>query len=235
MAEFEQAKDKLLMGLERRSVVMSEREKQTTAYHEAGHALVTFYTPGSDPLHKVTIIPRGRSLGLTMSLPERDRYGFTKKELEAKLTVMFGGRAAEELIFGEDNVTTGAADDIRHATELARKMVAEFGFSDRLGPLTYQDSEQIEAFAPFVAQHKNISEETARLLDEECRHVVDTAKSRAKAILVENLHRLHTIAKALLAHETLTGADVQALLSGAAIVPFEQNLRKPAQANVGET
>jgi cell division protease FtsH len=235
MAEFEQAKDKLLMGMERRSVVMSEREKQTTAYHEAGHALVTSYTPGSDPLHKVTIIPRGRSLGLTMSLPERDRYGFTKRELEAKLSVMFGGRAAEELIFGEDNVTTGAADDIRHATELTRRMVAEFGFSDRLGPLAYQDSEQIEAFVPFAARHKNISEETARLLDEECRRVVEEAKSRAKAILVEHLNQLHAVAKALLEHETLTGADVHALLSGAGIVPFEQNLRKPAQASAGES
>jgi cell division protease FtsH len=152
MAEFEQSKDKVLMGLERRSVAMSEKEKRTTAYHEAGHALVTFYTPGSDPLHKVTIVPRGRTLGITMSLPERDRYGFAKSELEAKIAVMFGGRATEEMVFGPDNVTTGAADDIRQATELARRMVVEYGFSTRLGPLNYSDGEFAGVPGPY-AEH----------------------------------------------------------------------------------
>jgi cell division protease FtsH len=230
MAEFEQAKDKVLMGLERRSVVMSEREKQSTAYHEAGHALVTYYTPGSDPLHKVTIIPRGRTLGVTMSLPERDRYGFTKKELEAKLDVMFGGRVAEELIFGKDQITTGAADDIRRATELARKMVTEFGFSERVGPLHYQDTEEASSSSALILQPRDISPDTARIIDEEVRRVVEESKARAQAILAEHVADLHRVAKALLANETLTGPDVRALLSGAAVIPFEQPLRNPVNA-----
>jgi cell division protease FtsH len=234
MAEFEQAKDKILMGLERRSIVMSENERQTTAYHEAGHALVTYYTPGSDPLHKVTIIPRGRSLGLTMSLPERDRYGFTKKELEAKLDVMFGGRAAEELVFGKDQITTGGADDIRRATELSRRMVTEFGFSDRLGPLHYQDGEDTGAAAPFILQAREISPETARVIDEEVRRIVEESQARAQGILAEHVTELHRVAKALLVNETLTGPDIRALLSGAAVVPFEQNARKSGPAHAGQ-
>jgi cell division protease FtsH len=225
MAEFDEAKDKLMMGLERRSLAMSEKEKRTTAYHEAGHALVTFHTPGSDPLHKVTIVPRGRSMGLTMSLPERDRYGFTKKELESKLAVMFGGRAAEELVFGEDNVSTGAADDIRHTTELARRMVTEFGFSERLGPLSYQDSEQETGFMPFGRPPKSMSEETAKLIDGETRKLAEAAKGRARNLLGEHVQQLHMIAKALLANETLSGADIRALLGGAPVIPFEQAAR----------
>ena len=234
MAEFEQAKDKILMGLERRSVVMSEKERQTTAYHEAGHALITYYTPGSDPLHKVTIIPRGRSLGLTMSLPERDRYGFTKKELETKLDVMFGGRVAEELVFGKDQITTGGADDIRRATELSRRMVTEFGFSDRLGPLHYQDAEEAGGPAQLVLQPREISPETARVIDEEVRRIVDESKTRAQGILGEHLTDLHRVANALLINETLTGPDIRALLSGAAVVPFEQNARKTGTIHVGQ-
>jgi len=234
MAEFELAKDKVLMGLERRSLVMSEREKKTTAYHEAGHALVTHYTVGSDPLHKVTIVPRGRSLGLTMSLPERDSYGFTKKELEGKVDVMLGGRMAEELVFGKDQTTTGAADDIRRATELARKMVTEFGFSDKLGPLYYQDGEEAGALAPLIAQLRDISPDTARIIDEEVRKIIAESKARVQQILFEHLPNLHTIAKALLANETLTGADVRALLSGAAMVPFEQSLKKSVSTHVGQ-
>ena len=228
MAEFEQAKDKLLMGLERRSLVMSEKERRTTAYHEAGHALVTFYTPGSDPLHKVTIVPRGRSLGLTVSLPEADRYGFTKQELETKLSVMFGGRVAEELVLGADNVSTGAADDIRHATELARRMVAEFGFSEKLGTLSYQESDPAGAPIPFMGPQRAMSEESAKLIDSESRRFVDEAKTRARSILSEHARQLHTVAEALLQHETLTGADIKALLNGAAIVLFDQGLRTSA-------
>ena len=228
MAEFEQAKDKLLMGLERRSLVMSEKERRTTAYHEAGHALVTFYTPGSDPLHKVTIVPRGRSLGLTVSLPEADRYGFTKQELDAKLSVMLGGRVAEELVLGADNVSTGAADDIRHATELARRMVAEFGFSEKVGTLTYQESDSAGALIPFIGPQRTMSEETAKLIDSESRRLVDEAKTRARSLLSEHVRQLHTVAETLLQHETLTGADIKALLNGAAIVPFDQSLRTSA-------
>jgi cell division protease FtsH len=213
---------------------MSEKERQTTAYHEAGHALITYYTPGSDPLHKVTIIPRGRSLGLTMSLPERDRYGFTKKELEAKLDVMFGGRVAEELVFGKDQITTGAADDIRRATELARRMVTEFGFSDRLGPLHYQDAEDAGAPMPLVLQPREISPETARIIDEEVRRIVEEGKTRAQSALSEHIADLHRVAKALLVNETLTGPDIRALLSGAAVVPFEQNARKTGTIHVGQ-
>jgi cell division protease FtsH len=234
MAEFEHAKDKILMGLERRSLVMSEKERQTTAYHEAGHALITYYTPGSDPLHKVTIIPRGRSLGLTLSLPERDRYGFTKKELEAKLDVMFGGRAAEELVFGKDQITTGGADDIRRATELARRMVTEFGFSDRLGPLHYQDAEEVNTPTPLILQAREISPETARLIDEEVRRIVEESQTRAQGVLGEHLTDLHRVAKALLINETLTGPDVRALLSGAAVVPFDQTTRKSGTVHVGQ-
>jgi cell division protease FtsH len=234
MAEFELAKDKVLMGLERRSLVMSERERKTTAYHEAGHALVTHHTSGSDPLHKVTIVPRGRSLGLTMSLPERDRYGFTRKELEGKLDVMLGGRMAEELVFGKDQTTTGAADDIRHATELARKMVTEFGFSDKLGPLHYENGEEGGALAPVIPQLRDISPDTAKMIDEEVRRFIEESKARVQQILSEHLPNLHTIAKALLTHETLTGADVRALLSGAAVVPFEQSLKKSAIAHIGQ-
>ncbi|MEE9250882.1 MAG: ATP-dependent zinc metalloprotease FtsH, partial [Alphaproteobacteria bacterium] len=142
MAEFEESKDKVLMGAERRSMVMTEEEKTLTAYHEGGHALVALYSPGHDPLHKVTIIPRGRALGLTMALPERDRYGFSKKELLAKLAMMFGGRVAEEIVFGKDDITTGAGDDIRQATDLARRMVTEWGMSEKLGPLRYNDNEE---------------------------------------------------------------------------------------------
>jgi cell division protease FtsH len=168
-----------------------------------------------------------------MSLPERDRYGFTKKELEAKLDVMFGGRAAEELAFGKDQITTGGADDIRRATELARRMVVEFGFSDRLGPLHYEDAEETGGPTPLVLQSKEISPETARVIDEEVRRIVEESKTRAQGILAEHLGDLHRVAKALLINETLTGPDIRALLSGAAVVPFEQNARKSGASHVG--
>jgi cell division protease FtsH len=212
MAEFEQSKDKVLMGLERRSLAMSEKEKCTTAYHEAGHALVTFYTPGSDPLHKVTIVPRGRTLGVTMSLPERDRYGFAKCELEAKLAAMSGGRVAEELVFGPENVTTGAADDIRQATDLARRMVAEYGFSAKLGPLNYADGDLAAAALPYIEHSHALSEATAKLVDEEIRRLAEESRAKARAILSAHMDKLHTIAKALLEHETLTGAEIRTLL-----------------------
>ncbi len=218
MSELENAKDKVLMGAERRSMVMTDKEKETTAYHEAGHALVALYSPGHDPLHKVTIIPRGRALGITMSLPERDRYGFAKRELEAKIAMMFGGRVAEELIYGKDNVTTGAGDDIRQATELARRMVTEFGFSDVLGPLRYSENEQEVFLGHSVTQRKNVSEATAKIIDEEIRRVVEEGEARARRILGDRTEELHRLAKGLLEYETLSGDEIQSLLKGNPIV-----------------
>ncbi|MGE0717249.1 MAG: ATP-dependent zinc metalloprotease FtsH [Alphaproteobacteria bacterium] len=218
MTEFEQAKDKVLMGAERRSMVMSEKEKETTAYHEAGHALVALHVPGHDPLHKVTIIPRGRALGVTMSLPEKDRYGYSKQELEARLAMMFGGRVAEELIFGNENVTTGASDDIRQATNLARRMVTEFGFSDKLGPLRYSENEEEVFLGHAVTQRKNISDATAKIIDDEIRRVVEDGEGTARRILTEQIDQLHAIAKGLLEFETLSGDEIRQLLNGESIV-----------------
>ena len=214
MHEFESAKDKVMMGAERRSMVMTEDDKRLTAYHEAGHALVAIHSPKHDPLHKVTIIPRGRALGVTMSLPERDRYGMSKLELNSKIAMMFGGRIAEELVFGEENVTTGAADDIRQATNLARRMVTEWGMSDKLGPLRYTENEEEVFLGHSVTQRKNVSDNTARLIDEEIRQLIDEAEGRARAILTEHLDDLHGVAKALLEYETLSGDEVRALLRG---------------------
>ena len=173
MLDFEDAKDKVLMGAERRSLVMSEKEKELTAYHEAGHALVGIYVPGNDPLHKVTIIPRGRALGITMNLPERDRYSETKKEMGAKIAMMFGGRVAEEIVFGKDNVSSGAANDIKQATDKARSMVTEWGMSNKLGPLRYNDNEEEVFLGHSVAQRKNVSDATAELIDQEVREIIE--------------------------------------------------------------
>ncbi len=217
MADFENAKDKVLMGSERRSMVMSEEEKELTAYHEAGHALVGLSVPGNDPLHKVTIIPRGRALGVTMNLPEKDRYGYKKQEITAKLAMMFGGRVAEELIYGKDNVTTGAGDDIRQATELSRRMVTEWGMSEKLGPLRYSDNEQEVFLGHSVAQRKNVSENTAQMIDEEVRRIIEEAEKKAQHVLQEQMEALHRVAKGLLEYETLSGEEVQALARGETI------------------
>ena len=183
MSEFEQAKDKVMMGAERRSMVMTEDEKKLTAYHEAGHALCMLYAEGHEPLHKVTIIPRGRALGVTMFLPERDKYSQSKIEIKAMLASLFGGRIAEELIFGPDKVTTGAADDIRRATGLARRMVTEFGFSEKLGPLRYAENEEEVFLGHSVTQRKNVSEATAKVIDEEIRRIIDEGEQTAREIL----------------------------------------------------
>jgi cell division protease FtsH len=217
MMDFEAAKDKVLMGVERRSMVMTDDEKRLTAYHEAGHALVGLHVPSHDPLHKVTIIPRGRALGLTMNLPERDRYSYSKLELESKLAVLFGGRVAEELVFGIENVTTGAGNDIRQATEMARRMVTEFGFSGRLGPLRYTDNQEEIFLGHSVTQQKHVSDATARLIDEEVRRLIDTGETRARAILTEHQRDLDTLAQALLEYETLSGDEVETLLKGGSI------------------
>ena len=217
MAEFEEAKDKVMMGAERRSMVMTDEEKKLTAYHEAGHTLVALHAPGHDPLHKVTIIPRGRALGMTMALPERDRYGYSVKELDARLAMAFGGRIAEEIVFGPENVTTGAADDIRQATNLARRMVTEWGMSAKLGRLRYEENEEEIFLGHSVTQRKNVSDATARDIDQEIRRIVDEAEGRARIILTEYLDGLHKIANALLEYETLSAEDVEAALAGEAI------------------
>ncbi|MEE2970123.1 MAG: ATP-dependent zinc metalloprotease FtsH [Pseudomonadota bacterium] len=217
MAEFEDAKDKVMMGTERRSMVMSEEEKKLTAYHEAGHALVAINVPKHDPLHKVTIIPRGRALGLTMSLPERDRYSMSKLELESKLAMMFGGRTAEEITFGEENVTTGAGDDIHQATNLARRMVTEYGFSEKLGPLRYSDNEEEVFLGHSVAQRKNVSDATAAMIDSEVRRIIEEAEAMARKILNEKKDDLDTVAIALLEFETLSGDEVIGLTKGESV------------------
>jgi len=234
MAEFEFAKDKVLMGAERRSMVMTEEEKSLTAYHEGGHALVMLYAVGHEPLHKVTIIPRGRALGVTMFLPERDKYSQSKMELEAMMTSLFGGRVAEELIFGTEKVTTGASDDIRRASSLARRMVTEFGFSPKLGPLRYSENEEEVFLGHSVTQRKNVSEATAKIIDEEIRRLVDEAEHRARNILTEHLGELHQLAKGLLEFETLSADEIRRLIRGEKIVrdaggPMEEPARSPGR------
>ena len=214
MIELEQAKDKVMMGAERRSMVMTEEEKRKTAYHEAGHALVMLNVEGHEPLHKVTIIPRGRALGLTMWLPERDKLAQTKTELDALLASMFGGRVAEELIYGKKHITTGAGNDIQQATNLARRMVMEFGFSDKLGPLRYESNQEEVFLGHSVAQQRNISDETARIIDEEVRKLVEEGEKKATDILTTKMEDLHKIADGLLEFETLTSEDIENLLTG---------------------
>jgi len=218
MADFEYAKDKVLMGTERRSMAMTDEEKTLTAYHEAGHALVALHVPKSDPLHKVTIIPRGRALGVTMQLPERDHLSHTKQFLESRLAILFGGRTAEDMIFGPDNVTTGAASDIQMATQTARAMVTSFGMSDKLGRVRYQANEQEVFLGHSVAQTQNISEATAQIIDQEVRRLIEEAEGRARVILTERLDELHKIAKALLEYETLGTEEIGQVLRGEKIV-----------------
>jgi cell division protease FtsH len=229
MADFEAAKDKVLMGSERRSMVMTEEEKELTAYHEAGHALVGLFVPGNDPLHKVTIIPRGRALGVTMNLPERDRYGFKKNEITAKLAMMYGGRIAEELIYGPDNVTTGASNDIQQATNMARAMVTEWGMSDKLGRLRYVDNQEEVFLGHSVTRSQTISGETAKMIDNEVRRIIEEAETTARDVLTTHMEDLHKVTKALLEYETLSGTEVQAILDDE---PID---RSDATGTTGET
>ena len=222
MAEFEEAKDKVMMGAERRSLVMTEEEKEMTAYHEAGHALVGIFVAGNDPLHKVTIIPRGRALGVTMNLPETDKLSHRKAELKAKLAMMFGGRVAEELIYGADNVSNGATSDIKQATRQARAMVTEWGMSEKLGPLRYADNEEEVFLGHSVTQRKNVSDATAQIIDEEVRALIDQAESKARSVLRENMDDLRNVTEALLEYETLSGAEVHALLRGEPVVRSDE-------------
>jgi len=230
MQEFEEAKDKVLMGAERRSMVMTEDEKKLTAYHEGGHALVMLHVPSHEPLHKVTIIPRGRALGVTMFLPERDKYSMSRVELEAQLASLFGGRVAEEITFGLERVTTGASDDIRRATDIARRMVTEFGFSDKLGPLRYTDNQGEVFLGHSVTQQKNVSDATARLIDEEVRSFVEAGEATARKIIEDHREQLEIIAQGLLEHETLSRDEIEALLRGEKINKSE---RQPPRKDNG--
>lgn len=214
MIEFEKAKDKIIMGAERRSMVMSESEKKLTAYHEAGHAIVGLNVPEHDPVHKVTIIPRGRALGVTMFLPEGDRYSYSKENLESKISSLFGGRVAEELIFGSDKVTTGASNDIQKATELARNMVTKWGLSEKLGPLTFGDDDREVFLGHSVARHKEISESTSGLIDVEVRSIIDRNYKRAEQILKDHLEILHLMAQALIKFETIDLDQIQDIMAG---------------------
>ena len=215
--EFEDAKDKVMMGAERRSMVMSEEEKRNTAYHEAGHAIVGLNVP-YDPLHKVTIIPRGRALGVTMNLPEGDRYSRTRKWCEARLAVLFGGREAEIILGGPDNVTNGATGDIQMATALARSMVTEWGMSEKLGRVRYNGNEQEVFLGHSVTQTKNLSDETAKLIDDEVRSLIQAGEATARRILAEKLDQLHAVAKGLLDHETLSGDEVKRIMEGLPVI-----------------
>jgi cell division protease FtsH len=214
MNHFERAKDKILMGAERKSMVMSEQEKTLTAYHEAGHAIVGRVVPDHDPVYKVSIIPRGRALGVTMFLPEEDRYSQNRTQLESRLASLYGGRAAEEIVFGADKVTTGASNDIQRATQLARNMVTKYGLTDELGPMTYGDDDEELFLGRSITQHKSVSNETARKIDEVVRSVIDNAHNRAKAILTENLDKMHLMAEALLQYETIDLEQIDAIMQG---------------------
>ncbi|MGB9773785.1 MAG: ATP-dependent zinc metalloprotease FtsH [Bacteroidota bacterium] len=225
MQDFEEAKDKVMMGLERKSLIISEKEKRTTAYHESGHVLVARMVPEADPVHKVTIIPRGRALGITTYLPIDEKHTYSKQYLEAMITYALGGRAAEKIVFGE--LTTGAGNDIERATVLARKMVCEWGMSERLGPLTYGSNEEEIFLGREITRHRDYSESTAIAIDEEVKRIVTTAMDRAETILRENIDALHRLASALLEREILDGEEIDKVIRGEALPP----LSKPAPGN----
>jgi cell division protease FtsH len=217
MNDFEEAKDKVLMGKERRSVILSEEEKKTTAYHEAGHTLVAKLLPGTDPVHKVSIIPRGRALGVTMQLPLDDRHNYSRDYLEKTLTVLLGGRIAEELVLNQ--MTTGAGNDIERGTKMARKMVCEWGMSESLGPLAVGENDEQVFLGRELGHQKNYSEETSRLVDSEVKRIIQEAYDRGRRLLEDNVDVLHSIAKALLDHETLTNAEVDLIMRGEELPP----------------
>ena len=214
MDDFDRAKDKIMMGAERRSMVMSEDEKKLTAYHEAGHAIVGLSVPDHDPVYKVTIIPRGRALGVTMFLPESDRYSYSKQRLESQISSLFGGRIAEELIFGPAAVTTGASNDLERATELARNMVTKWGLSERLGPLTYSEDDGEVFLGRQVTQHKNVSDVTAHAIDEEIRSIIDRNYARSETILKDKTDKLHAMANALIKFETIDEGQIKDIMAG---------------------
>jgi cell division protease FtsH len=212
MSDLEEAKDKVMMGAERRSMVMNEEEKTLTAYHEGGHAVVALYEQTSDPIHKATIIPRGRALGMVMRLPERDQLSVTREKMFGDISVAMGGRIAEEMIFGYDKVTSGASSDIEMVTKMAKNMVTRFGMSDQLGPIAYQENEEEIFLGRSVSRTQNVSEETAKKIDVEVKKIVESGYARAKKILADKVDDLHKIAKALLTYETLSGEEIKKIV-----------------------
>ena len=247
MNDFERAKDKIMMGAERRSMVMTDDEKKLTAYHEAGHAIIGRLVPEHDPVHKVTIIPRGRALGVTLFLPEGDRYSYSKNRLESQISTLFGGRIAEELIFGPEAVTTGASNDIQRATEIARNMVTKWGLSQKLGPLTYSEEEGEVFLGHSVAKHKEVSDETSHAIDEEIRQFIDRNYERAETLLKENIDKLHTMAQALIKYETIDLGQINDIMEGKVprppedwtdksdSTPDDSSNDKGAEAKTGDT
>jgi len=220
MQDFEDAKDKVMLGVERRSLQLTEEERTITAYHEAGHAIVAMMTPGSDPVHKVTIVPRGRALGLTASLPETDRHNYTKAWLVGNLAMLFGGRVAEEIIYGADKVTTGAGNDIERATSLARRMVTQFGMSEKVGVIAIGDREQEIFLGRELTQRREVSEHTAQVVDAEVKRFIDEAYERARQLLTEHRELLERITASLLERETIDREDLEALRRGEALPPL---------------
>ncbi len=237
MDDLEKAKDKIMMGTERRSMVMTEDEKKLTAYHESGHAIVGRSVPSHDPVYKVSIIPRGRALGITMFLPENDRYSHSKEFLEGQICSLFGGRIAEQLVFGADKVTTGASNDIMRSTELARNMVTKWGLSDKLGPLTYSEDEGEIFLGHSVAQHKAVSDETAHDIDKEIRSIIDRSYARAEEVLKTNLDKLHAMADALMKYETIDSDQIDDIMAGKPPRPPADwdNTEPTAGADSGDT
>ncbi|HEV2530168.1 ATP-dependent zinc metalloprotease FtsH [Phenylobacterium sp.] len=232
MRDFEDAKDKVMMGAERRSMVMTEEEKTLTAYHEGGHALVALNVPATDPVHKATIIPRGRALGMVMQLPERDKFSMTYEQMTSRLAILFGGRVAEEIIFGKQKVTSGASSDIGQATKLARAMVTKWGFSDLLGAVEYGENQEEVFLGHSVARNQNVSEATAEIIDQEVKKLVKEGEEEARRILTEKLEDLHTLAKALLEYETLSGDEIINALKGIAPVREEAEAKRPTGPSV---
>jgi cell division protease FtsH len=214
MAEFEDAKDKIMMGAERRSSAMTQAEKELTAYHEAGHAILALNVPSADPLHKATIIPRGRALGMVMQLPEGDRYSMSYKYMVSRLAIMMGGRVAEEIKFGKENITSGASSDIDQATKLARAMVTRWGFSDKLGQVAYGENQDEVFLGHSVARTQNVSEETAQIIDAEVRRLIDEAYTTARTILTKKKKDWVALAEGLLEYETLSGDEIKQLIAG---------------------
>jgi cell division protease FtsH len=237
MDEFEKAKDKIMMGAERRSMVMDDQEKKLTAYHEAGHAIVGLSVPEHDPVYKVTIIPRGRALGVTMFLPEADRYSTSKRRLESRIATLFGGRVAEEMIFGAESVTTGASNDIERATEIARNMVTKWGLSDKLGPQSYSEEEGEVFLGRSVTQHKQVSDVTAHTIDEEVRRLIDSNFTRAKNILEGSIDKLHKMAEALIKYETIDDEQIKDIMAGREPKPptdWDDTPAKPRERDSGD-
>lgn len=227
-----------MMGAERKSMVMSDDEKKLTAYHEAGHAIVGLVVPSHDPVYKVSIIPRGRALGVTMFLPTEDRYSYSKERLNSSIASLFGGRIAEELIFGADSVTTGASNDIERATDIARNMVTKWGLSDKLGPLAYSEDDGEVFLGHSVSKHKNISDETAHSIDGEIRHIIDTNYQNAERILNENMDKLHTMADALIRYETIDSGQIEDIMAGKTPRPpaeWDDDDQKPSATSGSDT